>query len=29
MEEVNHIHYKGEINYHDYKNVNILSAQTC
>ena len=29
MEEATHIHYKGEINYHDYKNFTILSAQTC
>ena len=29
VEEANHMHYKREINYHDYKNCNILSAQKC
>ena len=29
VEEANHMHYKREINYHDYKNCYILSAQKC
>ena len=29
VEKTNHMHYKREINYHDYKNCNILSAQKC
>ena len=29
IEEANHMHYKREINYCDYRNCYILSAQTC
>ena len=29
VEDANHMHYKMEINYHDYENCNILSAQKC
>ena len=29
VEEANHMHYKREINYHDYENYNIISAQKC
>ena len=29
VEEANHMHYKREINYYDYTNFYILSAQKC